>query len=191
MPRSRPKKVTPDYLERAALFYLERYSSSAENLRRVLDRKLRRSIQEHGVPDAAEGAAWIAALLARLQHNNLLNDRAFAESRVRRLYAEGKALGRIRQTLAAKGVAKVDIEAALERLQDEAHTPISDLPAAATFARKRKLGPYRSDPAERAAMRQKDLGALARRGFSQAVAMKVLNAESVAGLEELLHDEDA
>jgi regulatory protein len=190
MPRARPKKVTPEYLERAALFYLERYSSSAGNLRRVLDRKVRRSIQEHGAPDPAEAAAWIAALIAKLQRNNLLNDRTYAEGRVRRLYAEGKPLGRIRQILAAKGVARVDIEAALERLQDEAEGPISDLPAAAAYARKRKLGPYRANPAERAEKRQKDLGALARRGFSQAVAMKVLSAESVAALEELIRDPD-
>lgn len=188
MPRGRPKKVTPGYLERAALFYLERYNSSAGNLRRVLDRKVRRSVQEHGAPDPAEAEGWIAALIAKLQRNNLLNDRSYAESRVRRLYAEGKPLGRIRQILAAKGVGRADIKAALERLQDEAEGPISDLPAAVAYARKRKLGPYRRDPAERAEKRQKDMGALARRGFSQAVAMKVLTADSVAALEELLHD---
>lgn len=185
-----PKKVSPEYLERAALFYLERYSSSAENLRRVLDRKVRRSIHEHGAPEAIEAAQWIAALVAKLQHNSLLNDRAYAIGRVRRLYAEGKALGRIRQILAAKGIAKPDIEAALERLQVEAEGPVSDLPAAISYARRRKLGPYRADPAERTAMRQKDMGALARRGFSQAVALKVLSAADRRALEELLHEQE-
>lgn len=188
--RKKPKKISPDYLERAALFYLERYSSSAENLRRVLDRKVRRSIREHGEPEAGEAARWIAAVVDKLQRNGLLNDRVYAEGRVRSLYAEGKPLGRIRQTLAVKGVSKPDVEAALERLQDEAETPISDLPAAAAFARKRRLGPYRSDPEQRREMRQKDLGALARRGFSQSVATKILNAESVAALEEMLNDPD-
>lgn len=188
--RKKPKKISPEYLERAALFYLERYSSSAENLRRVLDRKVRRSIQEHGEPEATKAAEWIAAVLAKLQRNGLLNDLAFAESRVRSLYAAGKPLGRIRQTLAVKGVSKPDIEAALERLRDEAETPISDLPAAVAFARRRKLGPYRSDPVQRREMRQKDLGALARRGFSQTMATKILNAESVAALEEMLNDPD-
>ena len=188
--RKKPKKITPDYLERAALFYLERYSSAAENLRRVLDRKVRRAIREHGEPEPAQAAEWIAAVVAKLQRNGLLNDRAYAEGRVRSLYAEGKPLGRIRQTLAVKGVSKADIEAALERLQDEAETPISDLPAAAAFARKRRLGPYRSDPDQRRAMRQKDLGVLARRGFSQTIATRILNAESVAALEEMLNDPD-
>jgi regulatory protein len=188
--RKKPKKISPDYLERAALFYLERYSSSAENLRRVLDRKVRRSIREHGEPEAGEATRWVAAVVDKLQRNGLLNDRVYAEGRVRSLYAEGKPLGRIRQTLAVKGVSKPDVEAALERLQDEAETPISDLPAAAAFARKRRLGPYRSDPEQRREMRQKDLGALARRGFSQSVATKILNAESIAALEEMLNDPD-
>lgn len=189
-PRKRPKKVTPEYLERAAVFYLERYSSSAENLRRVLDRKVRRSIQEHGAPEAGEAAQWIAAVIAKLQRNALVDDRAYAVSRVRRLYAEGKALGRIRQTLAAKGVAKPDVEAALERLEMEAEAPVSDLPAAISYARRRRLGPYRTDPADRAAMRQKDMGALARRGFSHAVAIKVLGAADREALEELVHEQE-
>ena len=189
-PRRRPKKVTPDYLERAALFYLERYSSSAENLRRVLDRKVRRSIQEHGAPETSEAADWIVAVITKLQRNGLINDRSYAEGRVRRLYGEGKALGRIRQVLVAKGVAKPDVEAALERLEMEAEGPVSDLPAAISYARKRRLGPYRADPAERAAMRQKDMGALARRGFSQAVTMKVLSAADQQALEELLNDQE-
>lgn len=189
MPRGQPKKITPVYLEKAALFYLERYSSSAQNLRRVLDRKIRRSVEMHGAPSRDEAAGWVADLIAKLQRNRLLDDQAYAVSRVRRLYAEGKSLGRIRQTLAVKGIGKDDVEAALARLTAESAAPVSDLPAAAAFARKRKLGPYR-DPAQRAEMRQKDLGALARRGFSQAVAMKVLSADSVAALEEIVNDAD-
>ena len=38
--RKLPRKVTPAYLQRAAMAYLERYASSAEQLRRVLDRKV-------------------------------------------------------------------------------------------------------------------------------------------------------
>lgn len=186
--RKVPKKITPGYLEKAALYYLERYSSSAGNLRRVLDRKISNSIREHGAPTKEEAVGWVAELIAKLQRNRLLDDQAYAISRVRRLYAEGKSLGRIRQTLAVKGIGKEDADAALARLAAESTVPVSDLPAAAAFARKRKLGPYRGDPAQRAEMRQKDLGALARRGFSQSVAMKVLSADSVAALEEMVHD---
>jgi regulatory protein len=188
--RKIPKKITPGYLEKAALFYLERYSSSAGNLRRVLDRKISNSIREHGAPTKEEAAGWVAELIVKLQRNRLLDDQAYAISRVRRLYAEGKSLSRIRQTLAVKGVGKEDVDAALARLAAESTVPVSDLPAAAAFARKRKLGPYRGDPAQRAEMRQKDLGALARRGFSQAVSMKVLNASSPEELADIVQENE-
>ena len=188
--RKVPKKITPGYLDKAALFYLERYSSSAGNLRRVLDRKISNSIREHGAPTKEEATDWVVELIAKLQRSKLLDDRAYAESKVRRLYAEGKALGRIRQTLAVKGVGKEDVAAALERLQAEADAPVSDLPSAAAFARKRILGPYRGYADDRREIRLMDVVGLWRRGFSQAIAMKILSADSVAALEEMIHDAD-
>ena len=52
-----PRKVTPKYLDNAALYYLSRYATSAENLRRVMMRKIHRSANHHGtdVEDGIEG----------------------------------------------------------------------------------------------------------------------------------------
>ena len=46
--RRLPRKATPKRLQRVALHYLERYSSSSENLRRVLMRRVERSALVHG-----------------------------------------------------------------------------------------------------------------------------------------------
>ncbi len=63
-----------------------------------------------------------------------------------------------------------------------ARFPDAELSAALTLARRRRLGPWR--PAEtRDAMRAKDLGALARAGFSRAVAVEVVDAASIEALE--------
>jgi regulatory protein len=51
--RKPPRQVTPAYLQRAALAYLERYASSAENLRRVLRRKVDRRCRLRGEDPAA------------------------------------------------------------------------------------------------------------------------------------------
>jgi len=61
-----PRRVTPDYLERAALYHLERYASSAENLRRILMRKVWRSEKHHGT-DSGEAAAWVEAIVSRFR----------------------------------------------------------------------------------------------------------------------------
>ena len=75
-----PRKITPRYLENAALYYLQRYASSAGNLRRVLTRKVDRSCQFHGMP-ADEFYPVIDALVARYEKSGLLNDTLYAEGR--------------------------------------------------------------------------------------------------------------
>ncbi len=188
MAAPRPKKVDPAYLERAALYYLERYASSSANLRRVLMRKVqKRSFgSEDGAPP--EAAAWIDALIEKLTRLKLLDDAAYAEGRTRRLYAEGKSLGRIKQTLAAKGIRSEAAEAALDNLREESAEPVSDLPAAIAYARRRRLGPFRTDAETRREMRQKDMAALARRGFASDVVRRIINAASIADVESLSDD---
>ena len=66
--RRGPKKATPEYLEKSALFYLERYATSEENLRRNLLRKVRRSAEAHGT-DPEAGAEAVEALLARFRRS--------------------------------------------------------------------------------------------------------------------------
>lgn len=174
-----PKKATPEYLERAALFYLERYASSVGNLRRVLMTKVRRSADHHGT-DPEAGAEAVEELLARFQRGGLLDDRAYAEGRAVTLHRAGHSLPAIRLRLRQKGVDRETIGAALERLHDEADAP--DLAAALRHARKRRLGPYR--PAGRAENRQRDMAALARKGFPPDLCQRVVDAEDLADLED-------
>ena len=46
--RAAPAKITATSLNNIALHYLERFASSAENLRRVLLRRVRRAAAHHG-----------------------------------------------------------------------------------------------------------------------------------------------
>jgi len=174
-----PRKATPDYLERAALFYLERYASSTANLRRVLLGKVQRSARAHGT-DPAAGAEAVEALLARFQRSGLLDDRAYAEGRAVSLHRAGHSRPAIRARLAQKGVDTASIEAALARLADEAAAP--DLAAALRYARKRGLGPYRRE--RRLERRERDLAALARKGFDLDLARRLVDAEDPAALED-------
>ena len=58
--RRAPPKLSPSYIEAAALHYLERFASSRANLARVLERKARRSL-DHWGGDPDEARAWVAA----------------------------------------------------------------------------------------------------------------------------------
>src|SRR5437764_13419045 len=69
--------VDPPLIEKWALGYLERFASSAENLRRVLLRRARRRLG----PDTrlpSETAAEIAALVARYRDTGLIADAEYA-----------------------------------------------------------------------------------------------------------------
>lgn len=176
--RRPPRRVTPDYLERAALHYLERFASSSENLRRVLMRKVDRSVQAHGT-DREQAAGWVDALLERYRGAGLLNDDSYARMRAESLHRRGASTRAIREKLAAKGVDRDTADAALGGLREDVEGDL-DLGAAMALAKRRRLGPFR--PAEvRAAHREKDLAALGRAGFAYDVARRVVDAEDAAG----------
>ena len=185
--RPGPKPATPERLERVALFHLERFASSAANLRRVLMRRVHKSVQIHGT-DPAEGAAAIEALIQRFLAAGMLDDKVYAEARAARLHRRGASARKIAASLADKGIDRALIGATLDEDDSETgHTarPGGDLAAAAALARRRRLGPYR--PAEkRAEFRQKDLGTFARAGFGRAIAVLVLNAPDPDALTALV-----
>lgn len=174
-----PSKITPSYLENAALHYLERFASSSANLKRVLLRKVDRSVAHWG-GERGDHLAQIEATIEKLARLGYLNDAAYAEAKVRALHRQGKGSRTIRATLAAKGVGGELTAAALDTLAEDVPEP--DLAAAIRLAKKRRLGPFRAEG--RAEMRQKDLAALARSGFDFDTCRRVIEAESAEALED-------
>ncbi len=174
---SPPRRITAAGLEAAALFYLERFASSAENLRRVLMRKVDRAARHFG-DDPAEGSALVDRLIERYQASGLLDDRLYAEAKSRSLFRRGGSTRAIRQHLAARGVAAEVVDAALTELREQADCGEDpDLAAAHAYARRRRLGPYRP-PEARAAERHRDLAALGRAGFPFDVARAVVDGDA-------------
>lgn len=176
-----PKPATPERLEKAALHYLERYASSAENLRRVLMRRVQRSAQLHGT-DPEAGAEAVQDLIDRYRRAGLLDDRAYATARAAGLHRQGKSLRAIRQTLSIKGVAEDVITQALEDLREEIGTANTDLQAAVNYARRRRIGPWRRG--DRQEFKERDLAALGRQGFGYDIARKIIEADSISDFEE-------
>jgi len=175
MPRAAPPRITASYLENAALHYLERFASSTANLRRVLMRKIDRSLAHWG-GERAEAAALADALMVKLAGLGYLDDSAYAQAKTASLHRRGKGGRAIRAALAAKGV-EADVAA-------DAVAGVGDLAAAINLARRRRLGPFRP-PEARAAMRPRDLATLARAGFAYDVARQVVEAADADALEEL------
>jgi regulatory protein len=94
-------------------------------------------------------------------------------------------LRRIAAGLAAKGIAAEERAAALDSLRETAPDP--DLAAACAFARRRRLGPYRRGPGDRA----RELGAFARAGFARREAEAVLACADPDAVAALLDAEQS
>ncbi len=169
--RKPPPRLSGAYLERAAVSHLERYSSSIANLRQVLRRRAQRSCVHHD-SDPTEAEPLIDAAIERLCGLGLLDDRAYAAGLLRRWRARGRSSRQIAAGLRAKGVAPE----LCDELLSHSGEADPDLSAARVYARRRRLGPYRHDPEQRLARRERDFAALARAGYSPDVAEQVLDA---------------
>lgn len=164
------RPITPAYLERAALYYLERYGASAEMLRRVLKRRVETRCRLRGeTPD--DFSEMIETVVARALGAGLVDDAAFAAAKVRSLRRRGGSARAIGAKLAAKGVDREIVGAALSEEQEGGEDE-----AAFAYAKRRRLGPYRQ-PSARAAARERDLAAMARAGFALSLARRVVDAD--------------
>jgi regulatory protein len=164
--RPAPRRIDAAYLRRAALHYLERYSVPAAQLQRVLLRKVERSCRHHG-QDPQTFREAVDEIVASFVASGLIDDRRFAEARAQSLRRKGRSARAVAAGLAAKGVGRGVVAETV--VSDEA----GELDAARVAARRKRLRPWsRSD---RAAHRQKHIAALARAGFSLAIARAVID----------------
>lgn len=164
------------WLERVALHYLDRYSASAEMLRRMLVRRVeKRARAREEEPEAFTEA--IEQTVARAVRAGLVDDARFTAARLATLRRRGTSTRLAGAKLAAKGVSREIVEDALTRETDEADLAEDvEIAAARAFARRRRLGPYRSaEPRED--QRARDLAAMARAGFPYGVAKAIIEAE--------------
>lgn len=166
-------------LHDAALAHLARFGVTEAGLIRVLDRRIDRWARFAGAEDAADPEAIAAAAQASRQaarevaralvQSGVVDDTAFAGARARSLTRAGRSRRAVSAHLAAKGVPQDLAQAALP-------DPESELAAALAYARRRRLGPFRTVDAD-ADLVRRELGALARAGFPQPVAQQALRMD--------------
>lgn len=187
MPPSRrpPPLVTPASLDAAAREYLTRWFTSRAHLRRLLMRRVDRSVAAHG-GDRAALAEAIDRILDRLVEAGALDDGMYARDKTRSLLRRGVSEAGVRQRLSARGLGASRVREALDAVRESGADPA--MGAACAYVRRRRLGPYRYDPAVRKEHRDKDLAAMGRAGFSYAVARAVLDLESPADVEARILD---
>jgi regulatory protein len=178
------RSITARYLQDAAKSYVERYPTTAEGLRRVLQRRVMKA-EMHDAPVMANVERVIADIVAGFVNAGIIDDKAFARTKARALHRRGSSTKLTRLKLKMAGIDGDAMDKALMALDEELDTdPVRrEWMAAAALARRRRLGPYR--PAEeRRDYRARDLAAMARAGFAYDLALRIIDANAVDLLEQ-------
>ena len=168
--KSAPKKPTKVRLRNIALYYLERFETSEDNLRTVLRRRIDKYAFFDKEYNPAEAYTWADEVVEECA-NKFVNDERFAGFKLNSYLNAGKPKRYIEQKLKQKGIDEQTIARLFE------NTEYSELETALNFAKKKKIGRFRADDEVRMANRQKDLATLVRAGFDFDVAKEVLDGE--------------
>ncbi len=175
MAAATPPGPPPDAhsLHEAALRHLARYAATQAGLTQVLMRRVDRWARAaSATPEVvATAKAAAQAVVARLTAAGAVDDAAYAAGRARNMARAGRSRRAIAAHLAAKGVPA----ALTEALPDD---PEAEFAAALAYARRRRIGPFRTPPDPALALR--DLARMARAGFTQDVATRALRKEAAA-----------
>lgn len=165
------RKITPQRLKNIALYYLKRFESSVANLRSVLQRRVNDYAYQNKEFDRGEAYQWIEDILADFQRYGYLNDRRYAEIKIKDYMSAGKSVRYIKGKMREKGIDEEILSALLEDQEYD------EFEAALKLAKKKHIGPFRTDEEARFENRQRDMGTLVRAGFSYDVVQRVVGYE--------------
>ena len=180
--RRKPRKITDTYLHNAGLYYLERFASSSANFKDVMLRKVKRSCMAHPDQNYETCRALVDDLVANFVRLGLLDDAAYTRSKIISLRRKGKSARAIQGYLKSKGIGNDLIKGILATFDAEHFESPQDaeFQTALKFARKKRIGPFKG---AKESDIQKDLGRLARAGFSYDTARRVLDIEDSEELD--------
>ncbi len=160
------------HLRDLAYSYLEKYSPSKQQLKVFLLKKYLTKIK--GTKSKKEVSSIIDEIVVNLEKNKILNDEMYSDSKARMFLRRGYSLNKINQSLRNKGVENKFIKKSIEKIKDENIEP--DFVSALKLCKRRRIGPLRPDE-NRELFYKKDMGILARGGFSFDLSKRVLDLE--------------
>ena len=160
-------------LKDLAYSYLEKYSPSKQQLKVYLLKKYLTKIK--GTKSKKEVTSIIDEIITNLEKNKIVNDELYSDSKARMFLRRGYSLNKINQSLRHKGIDSKYIKQSIDKIKEDQIEP--DFVSALKLCKRRRIGPVRPQ-ANRELFYKKDMGILARGGFSFDLSKRVLNLES-------------
>ena len=117
----------------------------------------------------------IDEIIKNLEKNRIVNDELYSDSKARMFLRRGYSLNKIHQSLIHKGIDIKFIKQSIDKIKEDKIEP--DFVSALKLCKRRRIGPLRP-MANRELFYKKDMGILARGGFSFELSKRVLNLDS-------------
>ena len=153
-----------------AYSYIEKYSPSKQQVKTYLLKKYLKKFQ--GSKSKKDISAIIDKIVSNLEKNRLIDDRLYSDSKARVFLRRGYSINKIGMALRTKGIGTENIKLSIEKLKEDKPDP--DFNSAMKICKKKRIGPLRPE-ANREIYYKKDMGILARSGFSYDISKKILS----------------
>ena len=160
-------------LKDLAYSYLEKYNPSKQQLKIYLLKKYLTKIK--GTKSKKEVSDIIDKIVHNLENNQLINDEIYSDSKARMFLKRGYSLNKINQSLRNKGIEDKFIKNSINKIKEEKIEP--DFVSALKLCKRRRIGAVRPQ-ANRELYYKKDMGILARGGFSFELSKRVLDLDT-------------
>ena len=160
-------------LKDLAYSYLEKYNPSKQQLKVYLLKKYLLKIK--GSRSKKEVSAIIDEIILNLEKNKILNDEMYSDSKARMFLKRGYSLNKINQSLRSKGIEDKYVKQSIDKIKEDEIEP--DFVSALKLCKRRRIGPLRPE-SNRELFYKKDMGILARGGFSFDLSKRVLDLET-------------
>ena len=175
-------------LRNSAMSYLARYEVSIHQFESTMKRKL--SNFQHDLSET-ESIKFIDLIKKEMISAKFIDDKRFAEIKVRSMRRQGSSQRLIYAKLKEKGLSNNVIQSAID-IVDEGHEN-AEMVAALRFIKKKNIGIYYknkkiNDESYKYTLREKWFGALSRNGFTLEVIRKVINIKDIDNADLILED---
>ena len=161
---------TIDEVRNFAYSYIEKYNPSKQQLRTYLFKKVIKKNQK--IFNKKEIFNLIDAVILTLEDQKFISDEYYSDAKSKAYLRKGYSLNKIRYNLIKKGINERYIKSSISKIQHNETDP--DFFSAIKMCKRRRIGASREE-SNRSLFYKKDIGILARSGFSYEVSKKVLD----------------
>ena len=128
-----------------------------------------------GTKSKKEVTSIIDEIILHLEKNKILNDEMYSDSKARMFLKRGYSLNKINQSLRHKGIEDKYVKKSIDKIKENQIEP--DFVSALKLCKRRRIGPLRPQ-SNRELFYKKDMGILARGGFSFELSKRVLELDT-------------